>query len=99
MAEIFVGEFGDDVQARCAVNRAAAKMKNAQKSRMRESGSGAPTVELNVGVGRIFRDELDRGVGCGIAGPRGFAGSEKYGGVRRDAEKFAEREAAVCKLA
>ena len=74
-------------------------MKNAQKSRMLESSSGAPAFELNVGVGSIFGDELDRGVGCGIAGPRGFDGSQEYGRVRRNAEKFAEREAAVRELA
>jgi len=74
-------------------------MKNAQKSRMRESGSGAPAFELKVGIGRTFGDELDRGVGRGIAGPRGFDGSQEYGRVRRDAEKFAEREAAVRELA
>lgn len=74
-------------------------MKNAQKSRMRESSSGAPAFELKVGVRWILGDELDRGVACGIAGTRGFDGSQKYGRVRRDAEKFAEHEAAIGELA
>jgi len=99
LAEVFVGEFGDDVEAGRAVNRAAAKMKNLKQSRMRESGGGAPAIELNVGFRRILRDELDGGVGWRIAGTRRFGGGQKYGGVLSDAEKPAERETAVRELA
>jgi len=54
LAEIFVGAIGDDVQAMGTVNGAAAEMVDAKKSRMRESGSSAPVIELEIGSGRIF---------------------------------------------
>ena len=66
---------------------------------MRERGGRLPSIELHVGMGGIFRDEFDGGVARGVAGALWFDGSEKYGGVRGDAEKFAEWEAAVRKLA
>ena len=54
LAEIFVGAIGDDVEARRAVDGAAAEMMDAKKSGMRKSSSGAPVVELEIGSGRVF---------------------------------------------
>ena len=99
LAQIFVGAFGNDVKAGSAVNYAAAKIKNAQESRMRESGGSAPVLELRVGARRIFGNEFDRGVNGSITGVRRFDRSEKYRRIWRDAEKFAERETAVRELA
>jgi hypothetical protein len=99
LAEIFVGTFGDDVEAGRAVNSAAAKMVDAKKSRMRKSSGGAPMIELKIAGGRIFGDEFYGCVGGRIAGARRFVGGEENRGVLRDAEKFAEREAAVRELA
>ena len=42
LAEVFVGAFGDDVEARRAVDGAAAKMMDAKKSGMRKGGGCAP---------------------------------------------------------
>ena len=66
---------------------------------MRKSGGGAPASELSVGGGGIFGDEFDGGVGSGVARTIGATVGEKDRGIRRDAEKFAEREAAVRELA
>jgi hypothetical protein len=85
LAEVFVGEFGDDVQAGGAVDHAAAGMQDAEKPWMRKSGGGAPARELSVGGGDIFGDELDGGVGRGVARMFGAGVSEKDRGIRRDA--------------
>src|SRR5205085_5342903 len=70
-----------------------------KQSRMRKSSGGAPALELQIGSGGVFGDEFDGGVGRGIAGLSGFYSREEHGGILRDAEKFAEREAAVRELA
>jgi hypothetical protein len=54
LAEIFVGAFGDDVQALGTVYGAAAEMVDAKKSGMRESSGDAPVFELQVGGGGVF---------------------------------------------
>jgi hypothetical protein len=95
LAKIFVGEFGDDVEARRAVNDAAAEMKNAEQAGMRESRGGTPVVELKIGGCGIRGDEFDGGVEVRIAWSRRGGGGEEHGGIGRDAEKFAERETAV----
>ena len=66
---------------------------------MRERSSGAPARQLKFGSGGVFGDEFDGGVRSGIAGMFGASVGEKYSGVLRDAEKSAEREAAVRQLA
>jgi hypothetical protein len=54
LAEIFVGAFGDDVEAGRAVDGAAAEMADAKKSGMGKSSGCAPVFELQVGGGRVF---------------------------------------------
>ena len=54
LAEIFVGEFHNDVKAGSTVQRAAAEMENAKKSGMRKSRGSAPMFELQLGGGGIF---------------------------------------------
>jgi len=98
LAEIFVGEFGDDVETRRAVNDAAAVMQDAEKSGMRKTSRSVPALELHIGVGGIVGDEFDGGVGSRIAGAIGRNRGEEHGGVGGDAEKFAEPKAAVRKL-
>ena len=98
LAEIFVGELGDDVEAGSAVQRAAAEMENAKKSGVRKSCGGAPVFELQVGGGGIFGNEFEGNVGSGIAGVSGLVRAEEDGGIFGDAEKFAERETAVREL-
>ena len=55
--------------------------------------------ELRFRGGRFFGDEFDGGVGSGIARMVRAAVGEEDRGIGRDAEKFAERKAAVCELA
>jgi hypothetical protein len=74
-------------------------MQDTEKSGMRKSSRRAPAVELHFGVGGIFGDEFDGGVGIRIAGAIGRNRGEEHGGVGGDAEKFAEPKAAVRKLA
>ena len=81
LAEIFVGELGDDVEAGSAVQRAAAEMENAKKSGVRKSCGGAPVFELQVGGGGIFGNEFERDVGRGIAGVSRLVRAEEDGGI------------------
>jgi hypothetical protein len=81
LAEIFVGEFGDDVEAGSAVQRAAAEMENAKKSGVRKSRGGAPVFELKLGGGGIFGNEFERDVGSGIAGLGRFVRGEEDSGI------------------
>ena len=97
LAEVFVGAFSDDVQARRAVDDAAAVVQNFEQAGMRECGGAAPAFQLDVGIGGIFWDEFDGGVRSGLGVAR-FERGEENRGVGRDAEKFAERETAVREL-
>ena len=97
LAEVLVGAFSDDVQARRAINDAAAVVQNFEQAGMRECSGAAPAFQLDVGIGGIFRDEFDGGVRSGLGVAR-FERGEENRGVGRDAEKFAERETAVREL-
>ena len=63
LAEVFVGKFGDDVEAGGTVNDAATGIEDAEKSGMRKRCCSVPAFELDVGIGRILGDEFDGGVG------------------------------------
>ena len=95
LAEILVGEFGDHVEARRAVNDATTPIKNAEKTGMRERRGSAPVFELRFRGCGIFGDEFDGRVEIGVAWTSRRRGSEEHGGVGRNAEKFAKRETAV----
>ena len=98
LAEILVRKFGNDVETRRAADNATSGMKNFQNAGMRQYGDGTPASETIVGSGGIFGDEFDGGVGSGVARTSGSDGSQEDGGIGRDAEKFAEGEAAVREL-